>query len=90
MAQIIFDPDQADSVSSQFNTKRGELDSLISTARNLMNNFQSASKGMRVNTIMSDWASMKSSLDNALAALQQTSDLLHRAAADFRGVDSAK
>jgi WXG100 family type VII secretion target len=90
MSQIIFDPDQADGVSSQFNTKRGELDALIQNARTLMNNFQAASKGQRVNTIMGEWNGMKVSLDNAIAAIQQTSDLLRRAANDFRGADSAK
>jgi len=90
MTQIIFDPDQADNTSSQFITKRGELETLINNAQTLMNNFQAAMKGQRVNAIMSEWNSMYTGLKNGITYLQQTSDLLKRAADAFRSADSGR
>jgi WXG100 family type VII secretion target len=90
MAQILVDPDQVDSTSAQFNTKRGELDTLINNARTMMNNLQASFKGQRSNAIMGEWQGMQSNLNNAVASLQQASDLLKRAAADFRSADAGR
>jgi len=84
MPQIIVDPDQVDSTGSQFSTKRGELESLLSNARSLM------SKGQRATAIFNEWNGMQTSLNNAVTALQQASDLLKRAATDFRAADSGR
>lgn len=90
MPQILVDPDQVDSTSTQFSTKRGELDTLIQNARTMMNNLQASFKGTRATAIMGEWNNMQTSLTNATAALQQAGDLLKRAATDFRSADSAR
>jgi WXG100 family type VII secretion target len=90
MAQILVDPDQVDGTSTQFSTKRGELETLINNARTMMTNLQASFKGQRSNAIMGEWNGMQTGLNNAVAALQQASDLLKRAAADFRAADSGR
>lgn len=88
MPQIMIDPDQVDSTGGQFSTKRGELESLLSNARSLMTNLQGAFKGQRATAIFNEWNGMQTNLNNAVTALQQASDLLKRAATDFRAADS--
>ncbi len=90
MPQILVDPDQVDSTGTQFSTKRSDLESLINNAKTMMNNLQSSFKGTRATAIMNDWNGMQPNLTNAMTALQQASDLLKRAAADFRAADQAK
>jgi WXG100 family type VII secretion target len=90
MPQILVDPDQVDSTGAQFSTKAGELDSLIQNARTMMTNLQASFKGQRSTAIMGEWQNMQTNLNNATATLQQASDLLKRAATDFRTADSAR
>ena len=90
MPQILVDPDQVDSTSAQFSTKRGELDTLINNARTMMTNLQASFKGQRSTAIMGEWQNMQTGLNNAVTNLQAASDLLKRAAADFRAADSAR
>jgi len=90
MAEIRINPDQVDQTGGQFASKRGELDSLIQQANQLMNNLQGAFTGTRATAIFNDWAGMQPSLKNVCDVLTQASDLLKRAATDFRTADSAK
>lgn len=90
MTKIMIDTAQVQNTSNQFNSKRGELDALVSQANNLMNSLQGQFTGQRANAIFGEWQSMQGNLKNAIQTLQQASDLLKRAATDFGTVDSQK
>lgn len=90
MAEIRINPDQVDSTSQQFKTKQGELESLISAAQTLMNNLQGAWTGQRANATFGEWQGLQPNLKAASQSLQQASELLKRAATDFRAADSAR
>ena len=87
---IRVDPEQVDSVSNQFASKRGELESLVSQAQSVMTNLQSGFTGKRATAIFNEWNGMQPNLKNAIESLQQASDLLRRAATDFRAADQAR
>lgn len=90
MAEIRINPDQVESTGNQFNAKRGELDALTSQAQSLMNSLQGVFAGQRATAIFNEWNSMQPNLKNAIQTMQMASDLLKRAANDFRAADSAK
>jgi len=90
MAEIRINPDQVESTGNQFNAKRGELEALNSQAINLMNSLQGVFTGTRANAIFAEWNNMQPNLKNAIQTLQSASELLKRAANDFRGVDNTK
>jgi WXG100 family type VII secretion target len=90
MVEIRVNPDQVDNTGKQFATKRGELEALISQANSLMNSLQGAFTGSRASAIFAEWNSMQANLKNSVQTLQQASDLLKRAATDFRSADSAR
>lgn len=88
MAKIQIDPDQVESVSGQFSTKRGELDALIGQSNNLMKGLQGAWTGSRATKTFSEWESLRPNLQAAEETLQRASELLKAAAADFRSADT--
>ena len=88
MADIRINPDQVDSVSSQFTSKRGELEGLVSQANSLMSSLQGAWTGTRATKTYNEWESLKPSLTTAIQTLQHASDVLKSAASDFRSADS--
>ena len=88
MADIRINPDQVDSVSSQFGAKRGELEALVSQANSLMASLQGAWTGQRAQKTYQEWEALKPSLTNAIQTMQTASNLLKGAAADFRAADS--
>ena len=88
MADIRINPDQVDSISGQFGSKRGELEALVAQANSLMSSLQGAWTGSRANKTFQDWESLKPSLTSAIQTLQHASDVLKAAAADFRAADS--
>lgn len=90
MAEIRINPDQVESTGAQFGAKRGELEALVSQAQSLMNALQGAFTGQRATAIFNEWSSMQPSLKSAIQTLQSASELLKRAANDFRAADSAK
>lgn len=90
MVEIRINPDQVESTGNQFQTKRGELESLTSQAQSLMNSLQGVFTGQRATAIFNEWQSMQPNLKNAIQTLQMAGDLLKRAAADFRAADSTK
>ena len=88
MADIRINPDQVDSVSSQFASKRGELEALVGQANSLMASLQGAWTGQRAQKTFQEWNALKPSLTKAIETLQIASTLLKGAAADFRAADS--
>ncbi len=88
MADIRINPDQVDSVSSQFASRRGELESLVGQANSLMSSLQGAWTGSRATKTFNEWESLKPSLNTAIQTLQHASDVLKSAATDFRNTDS--
>ena len=88
MADIRINPDQVDSVSAQFGSRRGELEALVAQANSLMASLQGAWTGTRATKTYNEWESLKPSLNNAVQTLQTASNLLKAAAADFRSADS--
>jgi WXG100 family type VII secretion target len=90
MAEIRINPEQVESTGAQFQSKRGELESLVSAAQSLMNSLQGQFMGQRATAIFNEWNSMQPSLKNAIITLQSAGDLLKRAANDFRAADSSK
>lgn len=90
MAKIGIDPDQVDSTANQFGSRRGELESLVSQANSLMNSLQGQFTGQRATAIYNEWNNMQPNLKNAIQTLQMASDLLKRAANDFRNADAGR
>ena len=90
MTKIMIDTGQVQNTGNQFNSKRGELEALVSQANNLMNSLQGQFTGQRANAIFGEWNSMQGNLKNAIQTLQAASELLKRAATDFGTVDSQK
>lgn len=90
MVEIRIDPEQVDATGNNFKTKSDELDALTKQAQTQMNNLQAVFTGQRASAIFADWSNMQPSLTNAIQTLIQASDLLKRAAADFRSADAAK
>lgn len=88
MAEIKINPDQVDSTASQFASRRGELEALVSQANGLMNSLQGAWTGLRATKTYNEWESLKPSLTGAINTLQHASDVLKAAAQDFRSADS--
>ena len=89
MADIRINPDQVDSVSSQFGSKRGELEALVGQANSLMASLQGAWTGERAQKTYQEWEALKPSLTNAVQTLQTASTMLKGAANAFRTADSA-
>jgi WXG100 family type VII secretion target len=89
MPQIRIDTEQVASTGQQFNSKRGELESLVNQSRSLMNNLQGQFTGRRATAIFNEWQTMQPNLTNAMQTLQQASDLLRRASTEFGQVDSS-
>lgn len=87
MTTIRIDTAQVESTGGQFATKRGELESLTSQARSMMNALQGQFTGVRANRIFAEWEGMQPNLQAAIETLQAASDLLKRASADFSMVD---
>lgn len=90
MAEIRINPDQVETTSQQFGSKRGELDALVQQANALMRSLEGAFTGQRATAIFNEWNGLQPNLKNAVQTLQQASDLLRRAATDFRAADSAR
>lgn len=90
MAEIRINPDQVDSTGNQFSSKRGELEALVAQAQGLMNSLQGVFTGTRATAIFNEWNGMQPNLKNAITTLQSASDLLKRAATDFRAADSSR
>jgi len=88
MAQIIINPEEVDGVSSQFGTKRGEMESVVNQAKSMMNNLQGQWKGQRANKTFGEWSSLQPNLQAAIQTLQHASDVLKAAASDFRAADN--
>lgn len=88
MTDIRINPDQVDSVSSQFASKRGELEGLVGQANSMMSSLQGAWTGARATKTYNEWESLKPSLTTAIQTLQHASDVLKAAASDFRAADS--
>ena len=89
MAQIIVSPEELDSTGTQFNSKSQELQAMVQQANGLVQNTLANWKGQRAGKFSGDWEGMKKNLEAAVQTLQQTSELLKRAAADFRAADTA-
>lgn len=89
MAQIIVSPEELDSTGTQFNAKSQELQAMVQQANSLVQSTLANWKGQRSSKFSGDWESMKKNLEAAVQTLQQTSELLKRAAADFRAADTA-
>ena len=90
MTQIVVEPQQLADVGNQFQSKRGELETLIQQAKTYVNNLQGAWKGNRATTFFSNYASMEPNLKAAMETLQRTSELLKTASADFAQVDNIR
>ena len=88
MAKIIADPSQLQATGSQFLTKRGDLEALVSQANSLMNSLQGQFAGQRATRIYGEWGGMQPNLTAAIQTLQAAGDLLKRASADFAQADS--
>ncbi|OQY91985.1 MAG: hypothetical protein B6D41_08700 [Chloroflexi bacterium UTCFX4] len=89
MAQIIVSPEELDSTGTQFNSKSQELQAMVQQANSLVQSTLAGWKGQRASKFSGDWEGMKKNLEAAVQTLQQTSELLKRAAADFRSADTA-
>jgi WXG100 family type VII secretion target len=87
MSVIRIDPAQVEGTGSQFITKGGELEALVSQAKGMMNNLQGQFTGQRAQKIFSEWESMQGNLRSAVGTLEQAGNLLKRAASDFSRVD---
>jgi len=74
---------------AQFQSRRGELESLVSAARGLMTALQGSFTGQRAQRIFQEWEGMQPRLTSAIETLQQAGDFLTRAAADFEAADTA-
>lgn len=90
MANIQINPDQVQSVGTQFSTKRDELEGLVSQANTMLNNLFAAFTGARAGAIQNEWQSFQPKLRDAIATLEMTSGFLTRAANDFRDADSRR
>jgi len=87
MSTILVKPEEVEQTSSQFAAKHSDLEQLIQQARNQVSALHAAFQGNRANKFYGDWDSMQPSLDQALASLQQASELLKSAATAFRQAD---
>jgi len=90
MPVIRIDTAQVDSTGTQFLSKRGDLEGLVSQARSLMNSLQGQFTGHRASAIFAEWESMQPNLQAAIVTLQQAGDLLKRASQEFQIVDTSK
>lgn len=88
MTVIRIETGQVDSTGSQFHSKRGELESLVSQAQSMMNNLEGQFTGTRATKIFNEWHAMEPNLKAAIQSMQDAGDLLKRAAADFSQADS--
>ena len=90
MAEIKINVDDITSKGNQFASKSEEVQALINSAKQLMQALEGTFTGQRANAIQSEWANYQSNLTQSVSTLQQTGDLLKRAAADFSAADSSK
>lgn len=74
---------------AQFQSRRGELESLVSAARGLMTALQGSFTGQRAQRIFQEWEGMQPRLTASIDTLQQAGDFLNRAATDFEAADTA-
>jgi WXG100 family type VII secretion target len=88
MAQIVINPEEVAAVSSQFMTKRGEMDAVVNQAKSMMTNLSGQWKGQRSNKTFAEWSSLQPNLVAAIATLERASLVLKAAAADFSAADS--
>ena len=80
--------EQIENSSSQFYTKKGDLEALVSQSKSMMQNLQSSFAGQRANRIFSEWEQMQPNLQNAIQSLQTAGDFMKKAASDFSATDS--
>jgi WXG100 family type VII secretion target len=87
MTVIRIDTAQVESTGSQFISKRGELEALVSQAKSMMTTLQGQFTGTRAQRIFSEWEGMQPSLQSAIQTMEQAGTLLKRAATDFGQAD---
>ena len=88
MAEIRINTEDIQSKGVQFATKSQEVQALINQGKQMMAALEGTFTGVRANAIQAEWAGYQAGLAQAVATLQQTGDLLKRAAADFGSADS--
>jgi WXG100 family type VII secretion target len=89
MTQISINTAEVESACSRFTQEKGNLESLLSTTKNLMNNLQGQFKGQRAQKIFGAWQDMQPNLNGAVQALDTASKLLREAASAFNQADGA-
>jgi WXG100 family type VII secretion target len=90
MTVIRIDTGEVRSAGGKFVGMSGELESLISQAKTMMNNLQAQFSGQRAQVIFSEWEGMQPGLRNAVSTLEKAGGLLNKAATDFTEVDSRR
>jgi WXG100 family type VII secretion target len=90
MPLIRIDTAQVDSTGTQFLSKRGDLEGLVSQSRSMMNGLQGQFTGQRASAIFAEWESMQPNLQAAILTLQQAGDLLKKASQEFGIVDASR
>jgi len=74
---------------SDFQTKRGELETLVAAARTMMTTLQSTFMGQRAQRIFNEWEGFQPRLNAAIETLQTAGTFLTKAAADFETADTS-
>jgi len=89
MTLIQINTEEVSRTGTDFNRLRGEVESVVTNAKNMMSSLEGQFKGQRAGKIFSQWHEMEPSLQSAVQALEAAGALLIRAADDFGTVDAA-
>ena len=87
MSIIQIDPTEVQGTGGQFIAMQGEVESLVSRARSIMNTLEGQFTGIRPGKIFGEWRDMQGSLTSAMETLGRAGTLLNRAAEDFSEAD---